>query len=79
MRAAKEEFSWIIRLGLKNDVEERAHYRLTILHVKAGAFAQARHQLGDDTARLPEVEFSRTTQSTCMNSCHTIVTISAIK
>src|SRR5262249_16298210 len=43
--AAKEEFIRAVGFALKNDVEERALYRLAILHYKAGALAEAKHQL----------------------------------
>jgi len=44
-RAARQEFIRAIGFRLKNDVEERALYRLAILHFKAGALAQAKQQL----------------------------------
>lgn len=43
--AAKQEFIRVVSCGLKNDVEERALYRLAILHYKTGALAQAKQQL----------------------------------
>jgi len=43
--AAKQEFFRAIGFGLKNDIEERALYRLAILHFKADALAQAKQQL----------------------------------
>ncbi len=43
--AAKQEFIRVVGFGLKNDVEERALYRLAILHYKTGALAQAKQQL----------------------------------
>jgi tetratricopeptide (TPR) repeat protein len=43
--AAKQEFFGAVGLNLKNDLEERARYRLARLLVKSGGFAQARVQL----------------------------------
>jgi tetratricopeptide (TPR) repeat protein len=43
--AAKQEFVRVVGFGLKNEVEERALYRLAILHYKTGALAQAKQQL----------------------------------
>jgi len=43
--AAKQEFIRVVGFGLKNDVEERALWRLGILYYKAGALAQAKQQL----------------------------------
>jgi tetratricopeptide (TPR) repeat protein len=43
--AAKQGFIRVVGFGLKNDVEERALYRLAILHYKTGALAQAKQQL----------------------------------
>lgn len=43
--AAKQEFIRVAGFGLKNDVEERALWRLGILYYKAGGLAQAKHQL----------------------------------
>jgi tetratricopeptide (TPR) repeat protein len=43
--AAKQEFIRVAGFGLKNDVEERALWRLGILYYKAGALAQAKQQL----------------------------------
>ena len=43
--AAKQEFIRVVSCGLKSDVEERALYRLAILHYKTGALAQAKQQL----------------------------------
>ena len=43
--AVKQEFIRVVDFGLKNDVEERALYRLAILHYKTGALAQAKQQL----------------------------------
>ena len=43
--AAKQEFIRVVGFGLKNDVEERALYRVAILHYRTGALAQAKQQL----------------------------------
>jgi tetratricopeptide (TPR) repeat protein len=43
--AAKQEFIRVAGFDLKNDVEERALYRLAILRYKTGALAQAKQQL----------------------------------
>jgi tetratricopeptide (TPR) repeat protein len=45
IEAAKHEFIRAITFGLKNDIEERALWRLGILYYKAGALAQAKQQL----------------------------------
>jgi tetratricopeptide (TPR) repeat protein len=45
IEAAKQEFIRVVGFSLKNDVEERALYRLAILHYKTGALAQAKQQL----------------------------------
>ena len=42
---AKQEFARVVTLGLGNDIEERALWRLAILQYKAGALAQAKQQL----------------------------------
>ena len=42
---AKREFLCVINLDLKNDLEERARYRVAILYFKSHGFAQARQQL----------------------------------
>jgi tetratricopeptide (TPR) repeat protein len=43
--SAKQEFLRVINFNLKNDVEERARYRLALLCFNARAFAQAKQQL----------------------------------
>jgi pentatricopeptide repeat protein len=43
--AAKQEYFRAIGFGFKNDIEERALYRLAVLYFKAGALAQAKQQL----------------------------------
>ncbi len=43
--SAKQEYFRVIGLNLKNDLEERARYRLSRLLYRSGALAQARKQL----------------------------------
>jgi len=43
--AAEQEFIQVVGFGLKNDIDERALWRLGILYYKAGALAQAKQQL----------------------------------
>jgi pentatricopeptide repeat protein len=43
--AATQEFVRVVSFGLRNDLEERARYRVALLYFKARAFAQARMHL----------------------------------
>jgi tetratricopeptide (TPR) repeat protein len=58
--SAKQEFLRVINFNLKNEIEERARYRLALLCFNARAFAQAKQQLEailenhpDSTAVVP--------------------------
>jgi tetratricopeptide (TPR) repeat protein len=50
---AKEAFLRAINLGLSNDFEADAQYRLAILYFQTGAFAQAKHHL-EAALQIPE-------------------------
>jgi tetratricopeptide (TPR) repeat protein len=53
---AKEQYSTAIDLGLGNEFEAHAHYRIAILHFKAGAFAQTKQHLEIVLQNSPPVE-----------------------
>lgn len=54
---AKQEFLRVISLGLNNDFEADAHYRLAILYYRSGALAQAKYHL-EAALQMPEQALS---------------------
>lgn len=50
---ARQQFIRVVTLGLRNDTEERALWRLAVLQYKAGALAQAKQQLETIVREFP--------------------------